>query len=78
MASVLIPDAPSSSSRHATLDSLDEELRALLLGVLGAGHAVALCLGGHEDLVIVATLHAVLHPWALQRCQCADDISPPF
>lgn len=36
----------------------DKERGALLLGVLGAGHCMALGLGRHEDLMIVAALHS--------------------
>ena len=74
MAAALSPDAPSRSSRRTALNSLDEELCALLLGFLGAGHAVAFCLGGHKDLVVVAALHAVLHPWELQTWRYSQDI----
>jgi len=48
------------NSSNAVLNRIDEELCALLLGVLGAGHSVALCLCRLKNLMVIATLHAGL------------------
>jgi len=49
---------------------VDEELCALLLGVIRAGHGVANSLGGGEDLVIIAALQ--VHPQRHMTHQCIE------